>query len=175
MSGFRVDVSLKPLFPQDKMRDFNMATMAKSQQMLSVKTIQEQLLGVEAPDEEQQRMLVEAAMQNPELAKAMINRALEEYGIAPIPPQPQPQQQPQQMPQGMPAPETLQQNVEAQTMAGQPPMNDLQGAMPPASIMPQEMAGIMPPQGVGMAPPGQGPLPPDLMEMVAKIAGMARP
>lgn len=145
MRGFRVDVEIRPNFPRDETERVVRAQMVKGQNMLSLRTIWEKYLGIDNPDEEQKRILVEMAMQNPELIRAMIQEALGEWSGQQLP-----QEQPEQR-----APETVEQNMTEQAMAGQLPSEPLPGAMPPAAVMPQEMAGVMPPQAVGLPPPGQ--------------------
>ena len=165
MRGFRVDVEIKAQFPQDEARKKTFAMQIKSQGLLSDRTIQEEYLDIDHPDDELDRMLLQAAMNHPELQKAKILEILREYApeaAAEIEKAEQPA--PQQV-----APETQQQNVNAQAAMGVPPT--MPGPpLPPAAMMPQEIVGIGPPQSVGMPPPGQ--LNPEILQILQMMGGL---
>lgn len=154
MKGFRVDVAIKPDFPQDKAQRVTQATQLKAQGIVSDWTIWEDTLGIEQPDEEQNRMMQQRVMEDPAVMKAAIKKYLGVYD-----------------PEGAKAFESTQeQNQMAQATMGQPPSQRPSGELPPSSVMPQEMAGIMPPQATGGVPPGQE-LPPELIQLLNQIGG----
>jgi len=147
VAGFRVDVQIKPRFPQDESRDVAMATQIKAQKLLSTNTIQQRYLNVDHPDDERERQLVEMALENPELMKMKMAEALQQWSGESIPMQPQ----------------TMQQNMAEQAMAGKRPQPmPPQAPMLPAAVMPPDMAGQGPPQTFGQEPPSNM-LPPDLL------------
>ena len=157
VSAFRVDVEIKPKFPQDEARNVTSAAQIKAQNMMSLKSIQSRYLDVEHPDEELDRMLLEAVMQNPDFMKAKIEEVVGRYS-------PRDAQVLRQQ-----AEQTRQQNAQAQAMVGQPPIPPTPEAELPASaMMPQEMVGIMPPQATGGTPPGQQ-MPPELLAIINQI------
>lgn len=159
MAGFRVDVSLRPKFPQDDMRKTTQAIQLKSSKLVSDRSIWEQYLDwVEHPDDEVKRMLVESAMNDPTIKQAFLNKALEDWGIEKPQPQ-QPNPNPMQR-----APQTFAQNTQAQAVAGMPPMMPSPPGLPPAGQMPSQMGGMPMSQEMGFAPPGQQEiLPPELL------------
>ncbi len=168
MKGFRVDVEIKPKFPQDESRKSALAVQAKAQDIFPLDEIWERYYDVDYPDEMREKWLYEKFLTHPDVMKAKIMDYLRRVapdevalmeGIA--------QQGPSQgPPQGPPrAPETQQQNVQAQGAALRPPDVNQMPEMPPAAVMPQEMAGIMPPQAMGGPPPGQE-IPPELRIMM---------
>jgi hypothetical protein len=169
MDGFRVDVTMKPKFPNDEMRQVNEAVQLSNPNLkLPSKWVQEHILQIDNPDEVERRFLVETAMQDETLKRAAVMAALKEYGIEPPPPEPAPQTPPQ--PQGMPQgpmqgpPADIANQVQQQAMAGLPPQMPAPEGLPPAAVMPPEMMGMMPPQAMGNGLPGERMLPPGALE-----------
>ncbi len=168
VAGFRIDVQIKPRFPQDEARDVAMATQLKAQNLLSMKTLWTRFLGVDHPDDERENMMVEMALTNPELMKTKLAEALQGWSGESFPQPPNPMSNPGGSPM---APQTMQQNAGEQAMAGKrPPMMPPQAPMMPAAAMPPDMAGFGPPQTLGQEPPGNM-LPPELLEMLKRARG----
>jgi hypothetical protein len=181
MQGFRVDVKIAAKFPQDESRKVAAAMQLKQSRLLPTRTLQENYLDVDDPEQEEERQLEEDAMQDQTLRQTAIREAMGEFDPSLVqsvtqgaPPSPQ-QNSPGMPPQGQPsmAPQTQQQNAGAQMQAGMP-MTVPQGPpgmpMPPASGMPMEMMGMQPPQAMGGPPPGQN-ISPDFAQLMNLLQG----
>lgn len=167
MLGYRIDVEIKPQFPQDETRKTTVAAQLKAQDLLSDETIQERYLDVDYPDVEMDRKLKQIALQNPDLMRAKIMQVLQEQApelMAMMMPQPTAQQNQQAVQP------TAQQNQMAEATMGQPPMPQSPGQLPPSAVMPQEMVGIGPPQAAGMPAPGQ--FNPELAAVMRMMGGL---
>lgn len=80
-SGFVVDVSLDPHFPQDEARLIALGNQALAIKGLSRKTVQERFFGVDDPEEESRRMLIEMLQGDPRMAEMLMREAAKEYGL----------------------------------------------------------------------------------------------
>ena len=172
MDGFAINVTLKPVFPNDEMRKVNEAAILSNPNIgLPKKHIWEHYLDIDNPDDLERRKLVELAMEDETMQRGAVHKAMKEYGIEPPPPEPQPQM-PQQNPmqaqgpmQGPPA--DIANQVNQQAMAGLMPQMPTPEGLPPASVMPQEALGMLPPQAMGNPMPGErSGIPPGLLEML---------
>ncbi len=175
MRGFRVDVKIAAKFPQDESRKVAAAMQLKQSRLLPTRTLQENYLDVDDPEQEEERQLQEDAMQDQTLRQTAIREAMGEFdpalvqkvtqGASPSAPQNPPGMSPppfSAMPFPPIVPQTQQQNAGAQMQAGMPvtvPQGPPGMPMPPASGMPMEMMGMMPPQAMGGPPPGQSVAP----------------
>ena len=79
--GWFVSVKLDPRFPQDEARMAALGNQLLAIKGISRRTAQERYFGIDDPDREQDRLLVEAAQTNPDLMQALIQEALKAYGI----------------------------------------------------------------------------------------------
>jgi len=157
MLGYRIDVEVRPQFPQDETRKTTIAAQLKAQDLLSERTIQERYLDVDYPDVELDRKLKQMALQNPDLMRAKIMQVIQE-------------QSPELAELMMPKPQPQQQQRNAEATMGQPPGLPGPGQLPPSAVMPQEMVGIGPPQSVGQPPPGQ--MNPELLAALQMMKGL---
>ncbi len=176
MQGFRVDVKIAAKFPQDESRKVAAAMQLKQSRLLPTRTLQENYLDVDDPEQEEERQLQEDAMSDQMLRQTAIRNAMGEFDPALVQSVQGRTTQPQgppRPPQGPPAPQTQQQNAGAQMQAGMPvtvPQGPPGMPMPPASGMPMEMMGMMPPQAMGGPPPGQN-VAPDFAMLMNMLQG----
>lgn len=63
VSGYSVQCEIRPEFPNEKVRNHAMASQVRG--LISDHTIMQDYLGIQQPDEERKRMLIEAAQSNP--------------------------------------------------------------------------------------------------------------
>jgi len=80
-SGFVVMVSLDPHFPQDEARMMALGNQALAIKGLSRRTVQERFFGVDDPDMENQRILIETLQSDPRMAEMLLKEAASEYGM----------------------------------------------------------------------------------------------
>jgi hypothetical protein len=76
LAEYNVRCIIKPEFPNDKVRNHAMASQARG--MVSEYTILQDYLGIEQPEEEQQRKLIEAAERDPMVLRYGIMKKLRE-------------------------------------------------------------------------------------------------
>lgn len=74
LEGYNVRAEIRPNFPNEQQRKVAMATQVKG--IISNYTIMEQFLGIEQPEDEEERMLVEAVTHHPAAQNYLIMREL---------------------------------------------------------------------------------------------------
>ncbi len=119
-AGWMVDVELNPHFPQDEARMMALGNQALAMKGLSRQTVQERFYGVDDPERENQRILVEMLTQNPQMMETMLKEAAKEYGLEwPEAPAPQPGSPPR-LPISQPMMSNPEQGVAPMPLAGSP-------------------------------------------------------
>ena len=125
--GWYVSNKFVPRFPQDEARMVSLGNQLLAIKGVSRRTAQEKYFGIDDPDREQDRLMIEAAQANPQLLQALIQEAMASYGI--------------QLP-------------EAQAPGGSPPRQPISQpnmSNPEQGVLPPQMAGGLPP---GQETPG---------------------
>lgn len=119
-SGWLVSVELDPHFPQDEARMMALGNQALAMKGLSRRTVQERFYDVDDPDVENQRIMIEQLMQNPQMAEMLMKEAAKEYGMEfPEAPAPQPGSAPR-LPISQPMMSNPEQGVQPLPLAGSP-------------------------------------------------------
>jgi len=80
-SGFVVSVSLDPHFPQDEARMISLGNQALAIKGMSKRTVQERFFGIDDPDEENRRQLIELMQADPRMAEMVMREAAQDYGM----------------------------------------------------------------------------------------------
>lgn len=80
-SGFIVQINLDPHFPQDEARLIALGNQALAIKGLSRRTVQERFFGVDDPDEENRRIMLEAMQADPRMAEMVMREIAKEYGL----------------------------------------------------------------------------------------------
>lgn len=120
-SGWLVTVELDPHFPQDEARMMALGNQALAMKGLSRRTVQERFYGVDDPDRENQRILIEMLMQNPQMMDTMLREAAKEYGMEyPEAAPPGPGGSPPRQPISQPLMSNPEQGVAPLPLAGSP-------------------------------------------------------
>lgn len=135
LSTYSVRAEIRPSFPNEETRKTAMATQVKG--MISNYTIMEKYLGIEQPDDEEERKIIEAVSNHPVLIQYMVNAELQKRADA----------------GDEIAKKTLAQ-IENGQIAGTPGRPD-QGNKPEQLIGTQSATGQPVPQAGGGSPPGQ--------------------
>lgn len=140
VAEFMVKCEIVPDFPNDKTRKVAMATQAGP--FLSKRTIMEQYLGIQQPDDERERQLIEAAEEHPTMKLYGIILALQKIAAG------------EDKAKAMAAAITLEQLQNGQNQGGE-------AGRPEEPTDPEQMTGMQSatgqptPQAMGGQPPGQ--------------------
>lgn len=173
LGGYRqVEVTLNPIMPVDAYARSSQAINELRAGLRSRRSAME-MIGIEQPDEEEQRILVDQWKQSPQVQQLLVNEAIKRAGLKLQEPEPGPAQVLQQLP-GMPP--ALQQ-VAQQQLGSQPPP-EAEG-MPGAGGVPPEIVAVVqqglsqgvPPTHVAAALLSQG-VPPEVVMQALVQAGL---
>ena len=137
LADYKVRCIIKPEFPNDKVRNHAMATQARG--LVSEYTLLQEYLGIEQPEDEMQRKLIEAAQRDPMVLRYGIMKKLREMAeqgdeIAAL---------------------TLQQMTQNPQQQQMNQMAQAQQSRPEQPVGSQGATGQPPPQATGQLPPGQ--------------------
>jgi hypothetical protein len=77
LSGYQIWCEIKPDFPNERVRNHAMATQVKG--ILSDRTIMQEYLGQQQPDDERKQKIIEMAQSNPALLEYALISVLQEY------------------------------------------------------------------------------------------------
>lgn len=175
-------VRLTPNLPNDDLQKQTLGVQFAEKKILSKRTVRQKFLSVAIPSDEEERILVEEALDDPAIRQRAVQEAMQSYyGQARMqelmPQQPQPQMGPPGMPPGMPpqppmGPGGPMPPIPPQMPPGAPPMGPggppgmpPQGP-PPPGLQPEMMAGLPPELQGGLSPELMGNIPPELYQML---------
>lgn len=127
-SGWMMDVILDPHFPQDEARMMALGNQALAMKGLSRRTVQEKYYGVDDPDRENNRILVEMLQQSPAMMDTILQQVAHEYGME-MPQTPGPQGSPPRQPISQPMMSNPEQGVQPLPLAGSPQVEGNQQRM----------------------------------------------
>ena len=77
---FKVDVSIKPEFPNERVRNHAMATQVRG--VLSMHTIMQDYLGIEQPDDEIERKMIESMQMHPILMNYALLKKMKDLALS---------------------------------------------------------------------------------------------
>ena len=126
---YKVDCEIKPEFPNERVRNHAMATQVRG--VVSMHTIMQDYLGIEQPDDERQRMMIESMQTHPVLISYTLMKKLRANAA------------------------NGDEDAELALMLVQQQLASLQQNMATGAMNNPEQASGMPAGGMGMAPPGQ--------------------